>query len=145
MKTIINNIFKENPTFILLLGLCPALATTTTVEHAYIMGLCLTLVVIVSNLVISIFRKLIPSNVRIPVYVLIIGTNVTILTLGIKNNLPNLYEILALPLSLIVVNCIVLGRAITVASNEGPFKTFLDALGSGLGFAFAIIVIALFR
>jgi len=145
MKTIYNGMIKENPTFVLLLGLCPALAVTKTVESAYLMGICVLVILIFSSFVISLIRKLVTDSVRIPVYILIIGTFVTIVEVLLKEYIPNLYSALGIYLPLIVVNCIVLGRAMVVASKEKPIKSILDAFGIGVGFTLAISLIALIR
>jgi electron transport complex protein RnfE len=145
MKTIINGIVHENPTFVLLLGLCPALAVTNKFESAYIMGLCVLIILLFSNFVISLIKKLVPDSVKIPVYILIIGTFVTIVELLLKSYVPSLYSILGIYLPLIVVNCIVLGRALVVASKEKVGKSMLDAIGIGTGFAISLMIIALFR
>lgn len=145
MKTIINGIIKENPIFVLMLGLCSSLAVTDTVEHAYLMGLCVLTVLVFSNFIISLIRKLVPDNVRIPTYILIIGTFVTILEIVINKYVPALYSALSIYLPLIVVNCIVLGRALTVATKENVGKSILDGIGIGLGYTLAITIIALFR
>lgn len=145
MKIIWNGLIKENPTFVLLLGLCPALAVTTKFETAYMMGICVLFVLLFSNFVISLLRKLIPESVKIPTYILIIGTFVTISELLLKEYTPDIYKALGIYLPLIVVNCIVLGRALAVASKETVGKSVLDALGIGLGFLFALSMIALFR
>lgn len=145
MKTIINGIIHENPTFVLLLGLCPALAVTNNFESSYIMGLCVLTVLIFSNFVISLIRKVVPENVKIPVYILIIGTFVTIVELLLEAYVPALYNVLGIYLPLIVVNCIVLGRALVVASKEKAGKSLLDAIGIGLGFTFALMVIGFIR
>ena len=117
MKTIINGIWKENPLFVLVLGLCSALAVTTKFENAYMMGLCLTFILIGSNFVISLLKKYIPDNVQIPVYILIIGTFVTIVEMLLKAYIPALYDVLGIYLPLLVVNCIILGRALLIASK----------------------------
>lgn len=145
MKTVFNGIIKENPIFVLSLGMCSSLAITKTVENAYLMGLCVLVVLIFSNFIISLIKKLVPDSVRIPVYILIIGTFVTILEILLKNYIPNLYSALSIYLPLIVVNCIVLGRAITVASKESTWKSILDAVGIGLGYTLAITLIAFTR
>lgn len=145
MKTIINGIKNENPVFVLFLGLCPALAVTTKVETAYMMGLCVLVVLLFSNFVISLIKKLVPDNVRIPVYILIIGTFVTIIELLLKEYVPLLYKALGIYLPLIVVNCIVLGRALGVASKETVGKSILDAVGIGIGYTLSLILIALVR
>lgn len=145
MKIILNGIIKENPTFVLLLGLCPALAVTTKVENAYLMGLCVLVVLLFSSLIVSIIKKLVPESVKLPVYILIIGTLVTIVEVILKNYVPVAYEILGIYLPLIVVNCIVLGRILTVSSKESTSYSLKDALGIGLGFTIALIFIALVR
>lgn len=145
MKTIINGVVKENPVFVLFLGLCPALAVTTKIETAYMMGLCVLFILLFSNLIISLIKKIVPESVRIPVYILIIGTFVTIVELLLQKFVPPLYKALGIYLPLIVVNCIVLGRALAIASKEGVGKSLLDALGIGLGYTISLILIALFR
>ncbi len=145
MKTIFNGIFKENPVFVLLLGLCSTLAVTDKFENAYLMGLCVLVVLLFSNTVISIIKKLVPDNVRIPVYILIVGTFVTILEILLKTYVEDLYSALGIYLPLIVVNCIVLGRALAVASKSSVGKSMLDAIGVGIGYTIAISVIALIR
>lgn len=131
MKTIWNGIKNENPTFVLLLGLCPALAVTTKVENAYMMGLCVLVILLFSNLLISLLKKIIPENVQIPAYILIIATFVTILEMILNKLVPDLYQALGIYLSLVVVNCIVLGRALSIASKESVGKSVLDAIGIG--------------
>lgn len=145
MKKIINIIIKENPTFVLLLGLCPALAVTTKVENALLMGVCVLLILLFTNIIVSIIKKLIPKNVKIPVFVLIIGTFVTVVEILLKDYLPDLHKALGVYLPLIVVNCIVLGRALSVASKSNIKTSALDALGIGIGFTFSITIIALVR
>lgn len=145
MKTIYNGIIKENAIFSLVLGLCSALAVSTNVESAYIMGLCVLLVLIFSNFTISLIRKLVPDNVRIPVFILIIGTFVTILELLLKEYTPSLHQVLGIYLPLIVVNCIVLGRALAVSSKKPILDSVKDALGIGMGYLFSLVIIALFR
>ena len=145
MKKLFNSIIKENPTFVLLLGLCPALAVTTKFENAYLMGICVLFILLISNTIISIIKKLIPENVKIPCYILIIGTTVTITEIILKKYIPDLYNALGIYLPLIVVNCIVLGRALLVASKESVKNTILDSLGIGIGFTLAISLIALIR
>lgn len=145
MKTILNGIIKENPTFSLLLGLCSALAVTTKVESAYLMGICVLIVLLFSSLIASIIKKIVPESVKLPVYILIVGTFVTILEVILKNYVVELYKIFGIYLPLIVVNCIVLGRILTVSSKEKIAYSLKDALGIGLGFTLAITLIALFR
>jgi electron transport complex protein RnfE len=145
MKRLLNGIMNENPIFVLNLGLCSALAVTTKFENAYMMGICVLVVLVFSNLIISIIKKIVPDSVRIPVYILIIGTFVTILEILLKSYIPALYKALGIYLPLIVVNCVVLGRALEVASKESVKNSLLDAIGIGLGYTFAIMLIAFFR
>ena len=145
MKKIWNNITKENSVFVLLLGLCPALAVTTTFEKSYVMGLCVLFVLLGSNIIISIIRKLVPELVKIPVFILIIGTFVTLIEIILKNEIPGLYSVLNIYLPLITVNCIIFGRALEVASKENVGKSILDAIGTGLGFTFALMILGFIR
>lgn len=145
MKQIFKTMINENPLFVLMLGLCPALAVTTNFESAYMMGICFFIVVVLSNTIISMIRKIIPDNVRIPVYILIIGTVVTILELLLSKYVPKLYEQLGVYLSLIVVNCVVLGRALSVASKKDITYTFKDSIGIGIGFAISLMLIGAIR
>lgn len=145
MKTIKNGIFNENATFVLMLGLCPTLAVTNTFEGAYIMGLCVLVILLITNFVVSIIKKLVPDNVRTPVYILIIATAVTALDFLLAEYAPQLHEALGIYLPLITVNCIVLGRAISVASVSSVGKSMLDAIGIGLGFTFSLMLIGLIR
>lgn len=138
-------IITENPVFVLMLGLCSTLAVTTKVENAIIMGICLTIVLILSNTIISILKKLIPESVKIPTYILIIGTMVTILEILLEKYAVELYNVLGIYLPLIVVNCIVLGRAINVASRESVLNSIKDGFFIGLGYLFSLVVIALIR
>lgn len=138
-------IITENPVFVLMLGLCSTLAVTTKVENAIIMGICLTIVLILSNTIISILKKLIPESVKIPTYILIIGTMVTILEILLEKYAVELYNVLGIYLPLIVVNCIVLGRAINVASRESVLNSMKDGFFIGLGYLFSLVVIALIR
>ena len=145
MKTILNGIIKENPVFVLLLGLCSTLAVTTNFEASIMMGICLTIVLTISNFIISVFKSFVPDNVKIPVYILIIGTIVTILESLLKKYLPDLYQILGIYLPLIVVNCIVLGRAMSVASKQSVKKSILDGIGVGMGYMFSLMLVSFFR
>lgn len=145
MKTIINGIKKENPTFVLLLGMCSALAVTNKFENAYIMGICVLIILIISNLFVSLTRKIVPESVRIPVYILVIATLVTCTEMLLNTYVPALYKALGIYLPLIVVNCIVLGRNIAVASKENVLKSVLDGIGIGLGYTLALMLIALVR
>lgn len=145
MKTIINGIKNENPTFVLLLGLCPALAVTTKFETAYIMGFCVLIILILSNLFVSLTKNIVPDSVKIPVYILVIATIVTIIEMLLNTYIPNLYKSLGIYLPLIVVNCIVLGRNLAIASKESVSKSVLDGIGIGLGFTVALMLIAFIR
>ena len=138
-------IITENPTFVSLLGMCPTLATTKSVEAAIGMGLLVILTLIGSNTIISLLRKVIPSQVKNPCYILINATFVTILKMLTEAFIPDLYSSLGVFISLIVVNCIILGRAEAFASKNGPVASFFDGLGAGIGFTLAICVIALIR
>lgn len=144
-ENLLKGIIKENPLFVSLLGTCPALATTTSLESAIGMGILFIFVLICSNIVISLLRKLIPSQVKIPCYIVVIATFVTIVKMLAEAFLPELYSTLGVFISLIVVNCIVLGRAEAFASKNTIFDSFLDAIGMGLGYTLAIVIMALCR
>lgn len=145
MKTIINGIIKENSIFVLALGLCSSLAVTTTFEKSYMMGICVLFVLIFSNLIVSIIKKLIPESVKIPVFIIIIATFVTIISLLLEKYIPNLFKSLGVYLSLITVNCIVLGRALQLASKKSVSESILDAIGIGLGYTLALMLIGFIR
>ena len=138
-------IIKENPVFVALLGCCPTLATTKSVEAAFGMGLLVILVLIGSNVLISLLRKVIPAEVKIPCYIVIIATFVTIIKMLTQAFIPALYDSLGVFISLIVVNCIILGRAESFASKNGPKASFFDAVGTGIGFTMALCIIAFIR
>lgn len=141
----LNGIIAENPVFVSLLGMCPTLATTKTLEAAIGMSILVILVLIGSNVIISLLRKVIPAEVKIPAYIVIIATFVTIIKMLCEAFLPELYSSLGVFISLIVVNCIILGRAESFASKNGPGASFMDAIGSGLGFAMALCIMGLIR
>ena len=145
MKKIFNVIINENPLFVLLLGLCPALAVTTNFENSYIMGICFLFVLVLSNLIISLFRKLIPENVKIPVHILIIGTFVTIIEILLNKYLPDVSNKIGVYLSLIVVNCIVLGRSLSVASKNKVLYTLKNSFGVGIGYTLSLMLIGAIR
>ncbi len=145
LKTFTNGLLKENPTFVLLLGMCPTLGTTTSGMNGLGMGLATTFVLIGSNVVISLLKNLIPNKVHIPAYIVIIATFVTILQMVMEAYMPALYESLGLFIPLIVVNCIVLGRAESFAAKNNPFASFLDGAGVGLGFTFALTLLGSVR
>ena len=138
-------LLKANPLFVLVLGTCPALAVTTTLEQAIGMGILFTVVLALSNVIISALRKFIPEYVRIPSYIVIIATFVTVVKLLAEAFLPELYSSLGVFLSLITVNCIVLGRAEAFAQDNPVLPSLLDGLGNGLGYTIAIMIIALVR
>ena len=138
-------IIHENPIFVLLLGLCSALAVTTKVENAILMGCCFIIVMFLSSTIISIFKRWIPNNVQIPVYILIIATIVTILEILLSHFAPAIDKVLGIYLPLIVVNCIVLGKCISVASKSSVIDSMKDALLTGFGYLFALLMIALIR
>ncbi|MBO5818352.1 MAG: electron transport complex subunit E [Bacteroidales bacterium] len=142
---ILNGLITENPTFVLMLGMCPTLATTTTAVNGLGMGAATMFVLICSNLVVSLLKSLIPDNVRIPSFIVIIATFVTLLEMLMKAYVPSLYESLGLFIPLIVVNCVVLGRAESFASKNNPFDSLLDGLGIGLGFTFALTLLGMVR
>jgi Na+-translocating ferredoxin:NAD+ oxidoreductase subunit E len=137
--------FRENPVFVLLLGLCPALAVTTGLGNAIGMGLAATFVLVCSNLIVSLTRRLIPAEVRIPCFIVIIATFVTIVKILMTAYFPDLKNALGIFLPLIVVNCIILGRAEAFASRNGIGRSLIDGLGMGLGFTGALCVIGLTR
>ena len=141
----VSGIIKENPVFVSLLGMCPTLATTKSVESAIGMGILVILVLLGSNLLISLLRKIIPSEVKIPCYIVVIATFVTIVKMLTQAFIPALYSSLGVFISLIVVNCIILGRAEAFASKHGPVASILDALGTGIGYTIALCVVAFIR
>ena len=145
LSIVLNGIIKENPTLVLILGTCPTLATTTNVFGAFGMGIATLMVLICSNVLISLLRRVIPDNVRIPCYIVIIAGFVTVVQMLIHAYLPDLYEMLGVYLALIVVNCIILGRAEMFASKNPVGKSALDGLGMGIGFTCALCVIATIR
>jgi len=142
---IINGLIKENPTFVLLLGMCPTLGTTSSAINGMSMGLATMAVLICSNFVISCVKSLIPDKVHIPCYIVIIAGFVTVVQLLLKAYAPAVDEKLGLFIPLIVVNCIVLGRAESFAAKNGPLDSMCDGIGIGLGFTVALTVIGLCR
>ena len=137
--------FKENAVFVQLLGMCPTLGVTTTAVNGLGMGLATTFVLLMSNLVISMVKSFIPDKVRIPAFIVIIASFVTIVDLVMAGYLPDLHENLGLFIPLIVVNCVVLGRAEAFASKNGVISSVLDGLGMGLGFAMALVMLGSVR
>ena len=145
LMILLRGIIMENPVLILILGTCPTLATTTSVISALSMGLAATAVLICSNVVISALRKLIPDVVRIPCYIVIIATFVTVVQLLLQAFLPDIYDMLGVYLALIVVNCIILGRAEMYARKNNVVNSALDGLGMGIGFLVALVLMATVR
>ena len=140
-----NGLFKQNPTFVQFLGMCPTLAVTSRVSDALGMGAGVIFVLVMSNLAISLIRNYVPKEVRIPIYIVIIASLVTILEMFMKAFAPDLAASLGTFLSLIVVNCLILGRAEAFASKNKPFPSMLDGLGMAIGFTGGITLIAIFR
>lgn len=138
-------IIKDNPLFVQLLGTCPALATTSSLTNALGMGAAFTFVLIGSNIVISLIRKLIPDQVHIPCYIVVIASLVTVVEMIMNAYVPALYAALGVFVPLIVVNCIVLGRAEAFACKNGVVSSILDAIGMGIGYTLALVIIASFR
>lgn len=145
MERLWNGIAKENPTFILMLGMCPTLAVTTSAGNGAGMGLSTTVVLLFSNMFISALRKIIPDRVRIPAYIVVVATLVTLVQLFLQAYQPVLYSALGIYIPLIVVNCIILGRAESYASKNGVLEASFDGLGMGLGFSIALTCIGLVR
>ena len=144
-KTFTKGLIKENPILVLLLGCCPTLATTTSAINGMSMGLATTFVLIMSNLVISLLKNFIPDKVRIPCFIVVIASFVTVVQLVMQAYVPDIYETLGLFIPLIVVNCIVLGRAEAFASKNHVWPSILDGAGMGLGFTFALTVLGSIR
>lgn len=145
LSILTKGLFKENPTLVLILGMCPALGVTTSAINGIGMGLATTFVLVMSNVLISSLKNVIPNKVRIPSFIVIIATFVSIIDLLIQGYLPALAESLGLFIPLIVVNCIVLGRAEAFASKNNVLHSLLDGLGMGLGFTFALFLIGFCR
>ncbi len=140
-----NGLIKENPTFVLTLGMCPTLAVTTSAINGAGMGLSTTVVLMFSNLLISLLRNFIPNRVRIPGYIVIIASLVTVVQFALQAYVPALNDALGVYIPLIVVNCIILGRAEAYAGKNGPVLSFFDGLGMGLGFTMALTILGAFR
>ena len=145
LSVMLKGLLRENPVFVLILGTCPTLATTTTVIGAVGMGLAAAAVLICSNAVISLLRKFIPDTVRIPCYIVIIAGFVTIVRMFMQAYLPDMYDLLGVYLDLITVNCIILGRAEMFAGKNTVGKSVLDGIGMGLGFTIALVAMATVR
>lgn len=144
-KVLMNGIIKENPTFVLLLGMCPTLGTTSSALNGMSMGLATTFVLVCSNVVISLIKNLIPDMVRIPAFIVVIASFVTALQMCMQAFVPDIYATLGLFIPLIVVNCIILGRAEAFASKNGVMPSFFDGVGMGLGFTIALTVLGAVR
>jgi len=145
IKQFSKGIFRENPVFMLILGLCPTLAVSTTVKNAIGMGLAATFVLVFSNTIISCIRKIIPEKIRIPCFIVVIASFVTIVEMLMAAYFPVLSKALGIFVPLIVVNCIILGRAEAFASKNKVLPSFLDGLGMGIGFSIALVIIAAIR
>ena len=145
LKTLTNGLLKENPTFVLVLGMCPTLATTTSAINGMSMGLATMFVLVCSNIVISLLKNLIPDKVRIPAFIVVIATFVTLVQLTMQAYLPAIYDVLGLFIPLIVVNCIVLGRAEAFAAKNNVGLSALDGIGMGLGFTLALTILGALR
>jgi electron transport complex protein RnfE len=141
----IKGLWEESPIFRQLLGMCPTLAVTTTAVNGFSMGLATSFVLVCSSTIISFIRKLIPNQVRIASYILVIATFVTMADLFLKGNFPDISKALGPFVPLIVVNCLILGRAEVFASRHSPFPAFVDALGMGVGFTLALVVLGTIR
>ena len=144
-ERLFNGLVKENPTFVLMLGMCPTLAVTTSAINGLGMGLTTTVVLALSNVIISALRNVIPDKVRIPAFIVVIATFVTLVELLLEGFLPSLYEALGIYIPLIVVNCIILGRAESYASKNSIIPSLFDGLGMGLGFSVALTMIGALR
>jgi len=145
LKTFTNGLLKENPTFVLVLGMCPTLATTTSAMNGMSMGLATMFVLVCSNVVISMLKNLIPDKVRIPAFIVVIASFVTLVQLAMQAYVPAIYDVLGLFIPLIVVNCIVLGRAEAFAAKNTVGLSALDGLGMGLGFTLALTILGAIR
>ena len=144
-KVFFKGLFKENPVFVIVLGMCPTLATTTSLEKAIGMGLATTFVLVFSNLIISLIKKMVPDEVRIPIFIVVIATFVTLVKLIMAAYFPELKAALGIFLPLIVVNCIILGRAEAFASKNGPVDSIADGFGMGFGFTLALALLGAVR
>lgn len=145
LERIYNGVVKENPSFVLMLGMCPTLAVTTSATNGIGMGLSTMAVLIVSNLIISLVRKIIPDDVRLPAYIVIVASLVTVVELLMEAYTPSIYSALGIYIPLIVVNCIILGRAEAYASKNPPFLSVMDGVGMGLGFTISLLILGVFR
>ena len=140
-----NGLIKENPTFVMMLGMCPTLAVTTSAINGIGMGLSTTVVLVLSNMLISMLRKVIPDSVRMPAFIVIVASFVTMVQFLLQGFVPSLYDSLGIYIPLIVVNCIILGRAESYASKNPVLPSIFDGIGMGLGFTFGLTCIAIVR
>lgn len=145
LKVLLNGIIKENPTFVLLLGMCPTLGTTSSAINGMSMGLATMAVLVFSNLIISLIKNLVPDMVRIPSFIVVIASLVTILQMVIKAFAPEIDKSLGLFIPLIVVNCVILGRAEAFAAKNGPISSIFDGIGMGLGFTLGLTLLGAVR
>ncbi len=145
MKILMNGIIKENPTFVLLLGMCPTLGTTSSAINGLSMGLATMFVLILSNFIISLIKNIVPDMVRIPSYIVVIASLVTILQMVMQAYVPDIYATLGLFIPLIVVNCIILGRAEAFAAKNNPVASIFDGIGIGIGFTLALTLLGAMR
>lgn len=145
MERIYNGVVKENPTFVLMLGMCPTLAVTTSATNGVGMGLSTTAVLVMSNMLISMLRKIIPDSVRMPAFIVVVASFVTIVDFLLEGFIPSLYDSLGLYIPLIVVNCIILGRAESYASKNPVLPSIFDGIGMGLGFTIGLTCIGIVR
>ncbi len=145
LSNLTKGILRENPIFVQLLGMCPTLAVTTSMENGFGMGAATLVVLILSNTIISLIRKFVPEKIRIPIFIVIIATFVTIVEMSLEAFVPSLYAALGLFIPLIVVNCLILARAESFAFSNNVVNSILDGLGMGLGFTLALSVLGFFR
>lgn len=144
-KEFAKGIFKENPTFVLLLGLCPTLGVTSSAINGFAMGIATLLVLVISNVLVSVVRNYIPDKIRIPAYVMLIATLVTVVDMVMHAYMLGIYKVLGLFIPLIVVNCIILGRAEAFAAKNGVILSFFDGLGVGVGFTLSLTLLGMVR
>lgn len=144
-KEFVKGLWEEHPNFVMLIGLCPTLAVTTSAMNGLAMGIATTFVIVCSSILISLMRKVIPDEVRLPSYIIIVATFVTIVDLALNAYFPEIYQLLGIFIPLIVVNCIVLGRAEAFASRNGVIASAIDGLGMGFGFTWGLIVLSSIR
>ena len=145
LERLLNGLIWENPTFVLILGMCPTLAVTTSAMNGLGMGLTTMVILTMSNIMISLLRKVIPDSVRMPAYIVVVASFVTIVQFLLQGFLPDLYDSLGIYIPLIVVNCIILGRAEAYASKHGVISSMFDGIGMGLGFTLGLTCISIVR